>query len=356
MNLLDLLKQREQSKKQVIEDFLCQNQDVDVDFQDPLTKRTALIEACAQGFKEIVEFLIKKGVNVNKEDKNGFTALAMACQKGDKKIAQILIENGAQINTQEKRKSSSNPLFLACLNNHEHLLEFLIEKGAQVENVQDEYGNSFFNECLTRGFKRCSSIMRNRLIRKMYETFKSQSSDSIREELLESLEFDEKFPILNLDSILAFESIDLKNLPDDLELLRERDQLEYFLSENFNEKYSESLLRYFENLLQVLSAGKKFLYEDFAKLQRKSSLIDLESEPKLSVKTITDLISHGHLIQFISSNEETQEEIFSKAQHLFDQIELAERVIRSKFQLTTELFYAITKKCALIKSIEKSNE
>jgi len=52
--------------------------------------------------KDLVEYLVEHGVNINKEKWNGGTPLFDACESGNKEeLVKYLLENGADIN---KRK------------------------------------------------------------------------------------------------------------------------------------------------------------------------------------------------------------------------------------------------------------
>uniref|UniRef100_T2M2T2 Ankyrin repeat domain-containing protein 26 n=2 Tax=Hydra vulgaris TaxID=6087 RepID=T2M2T2_HYDVU len=60
--------------------------------------RTVLHLACAQGFAEIVEFIISNGANVNMSDSEGKTPLMKACEQNNTKIVECLLKNGAETN------------------------------------------------------------------------------------------------------------------------------------------------------------------------------------------------------------------------------------------------------------------
>ena len=50
------------------------------------------------GFQDIVEFLIRKGADINAEDGRCRTALIQACEKGHMEIAKALLEAQADVN------------------------------------------------------------------------------------------------------------------------------------------------------------------------------------------------------------------------------------------------------------------
>ena len=131
---------------------------------------TALMDAASQGHKEIVQDLIKAGANVNLSNNNGTTALRAAVLKGHKEIVQDLIKAGSKVDllgkngvtalmvavsqchkeivqdlikagadVDIKKNQGQTPLMLAALQGHKEILEYLIEAGANV-NISDDSG------------------------------------------------------------------------------------------------------------------------------------------------------------------------------------------------------------------------
>ncbi|WP_333023614.1 ankyrin repeat domain-containing protein, partial [Wolbachia endosymbiont of Pentidionis agamae] len=64
--------------------------------------------AAKYNWKSVLEFLIKKGANVNAKDKKGNTALHLASKNGHEEVLNILLLNGAKTNV--KNISNSTPL------------------------------------------------------------------------------------------------------------------------------------------------------------------------------------------------------------------------------------------------------
>ncbi len=92
---------------------------------------TPLMEAAATGSGDIVQLLLKKGVDVNVQDSDsGMTALMNAGLMHQAKIMQILIDHGADVNAQSK--DGTTPLMLAAADGFEDIVRLLIKKGADV--------------------------------------------------------------------------------------------------------------------------------------------------------------------------------------------------------------------------------
>lgn len=91
--------------------------------------QTPLHFAARYGQKEVVEFLIGKGADVNAKDDDGWTPLHLACYGGFIKSVTILLQKGAKIDAE---CVSGAPLHVAAGNGHEEVCQFLVEKGAKV--------------------------------------------------------------------------------------------------------------------------------------------------------------------------------------------------------------------------------
>jgi hypothetical protein len=98
---------------------------------------TPLIYASIYGYKEIVELLVKKGVDISIQDKSGFTALTYALEHGYKNIVEILIQAGADINA--KDNCGFTALIYASIHGYKNIVQLLIQVGADV-NIQDNNG------------------------------------------------------------------------------------------------------------------------------------------------------------------------------------------------------------------------
>ena len=59
----------------------------------PQTESTALFIGCQNRCLEIVEFLLKNGVDINKSDNYGWTPLLLARDKGYEEIVNVLLHH-----------------------------------------------------------------------------------------------------------------------------------------------------------------------------------------------------------------------------------------------------------------------
>jgi len=83
------------------------------------------------GNRQIIEFLIAKGVDVNERKKNGFTALDLAARVGQEDAAKVLLDNGADVNAKSEHGYTSLH-YATSFGLSVDLVKLLIAKGANV--------------------------------------------------------------------------------------------------------------------------------------------------------------------------------------------------------------------------------
>lgn len=98
--------------------------DVDINEQDR-DGWTPLHKAVCLGSLEIVEMLIGARANVNIHDYADWTPLHWACKRGFFNIAKVLISAGAEIDG-PARYTGRTPLHLAALNGYVEIVDILI--------------------------------------------------------------------------------------------------------------------------------------------------------------------------------------------------------------------------------------
>jgi ankyrin repeat protein len=93
--------------------------------QEQLNK--ALINACREGQLDRVELLLAGGVDVNAQDKLGWTALMYASANGQKDTVELLLAKGADVNAQDEYGRTVLMLASRCASWHEnkHIVKLL---------------------------------------------------------------------------------------------------------------------------------------------------------------------------------------------------------------------------------------
>ncbi len=123
-------------KKEVVE-FLIEH-GANIDLQG-YKKWTPLYRAIVDNQPKIAMLLIEKGANVNLKDSDGWIPLHRAIKDNHLDIAKKLIEHGADINAQNN--IGWTPLHRAIADNHFDFTKYLMSKGANI-NLQNNAGQS----------------------------------------------------------------------------------------------------------------------------------------------------------------------------------------------------------------------
>ncbi len=115
---------------------------VDVNCQDR-NGYSALMWAANNGYTKIVEMLIHKGADVNRQNKFGNTALLLATRFNFTEIISLLTLHHAEINVigHFELLKGDTPLTIAVNNRNNEVANMFISKGADV-NAKNEYGDT----------------------------------------------------------------------------------------------------------------------------------------------------------------------------------------------------------------------
>ncbi|CAG9987604.1 unnamed protein product [Clonostachys byssicola] len=99
----------------------------------------ALRSACRYGSPQMVERILRTGVDVNSQDEHYGTALYAASKRGHRLIAKMLIEAGADVNGQNATFGSA--LQVSAARGRLRIAEYLLENGARITR-EDENGKN----------------------------------------------------------------------------------------------------------------------------------------------------------------------------------------------------------------------
>ncbi|MDR1260954.1 MAG: ankyrin repeat domain-containing protein [Rickettsiales bacterium] len=95
-----------------------------------------LRDAARNGELETVRYLIRKGVNINSADKNGWTSLHHAAYGGSSRIVQYLINNGANIHA-EDTVCGRKPIHIAAREGNTGIVRLFLSKGIGVNDTDE---------------------------------------------------------------------------------------------------------------------------------------------------------------------------------------------------------------------------
>lgn len=127
------------------------DQTVEIRQQFPAEKNSELellLEAIDDGNKELVQFMIDKGAQVNAATKDGWTPLMEAADEGHMEIVELLLSKGANVNATTKK--GYTPLMVAVEEGHTSIAQLLIQKGANLD-ATTKNGWDAFMEAIEEG-------------------------------------------------------------------------------------------------------------------------------------------------------------------------------------------------------------
>ena len=106
--------------------------------------------AAATGKKEVLQFLLDKGVPVDYRNKYGETALGYAAWFGQYDTAKMLIQRGADVNDHITNLDLRTPLHSAAYEGHVNVVELLLDHGADI-NALDKNNKTALHWAAVKG-------------------------------------------------------------------------------------------------------------------------------------------------------------------------------------------------------------
>ena len=122
-----------------------------VDYQNPFTKNTALMEAVLAGHSYIIEYLVNHGANIIQRDRNGNTLLMLAAGSGNLFDVMYLAEKGLKIAAQNEAGDTALHRAIGKLKKTLYTQEYLVKKGINV-NAKNRAGKTPLMEAAYRGY------------------------------------------------------------------------------------------------------------------------------------------------------------------------------------------------------------
>ena len=128
-------KAAEQGHQGVVERLLAAGLDVDLESDG----YTPLQQACLNSRRDMVEYLLTAGADVNKATKSKRrTALFLASWRGNREMVELLLGAGAEVDKTDYR--GQTPLMVASLTGDWEVVELLLGAGAEVDNKTEADG------------------------------------------------------------------------------------------------------------------------------------------------------------------------------------------------------------------------
>lgn len=120
---------------------------------------TPLIIVAANGYKNIVKYLLDNGANINELNYNEESALIFAIKNDKVDVVSLLITEGADINL--KNNDGDTTLCIAAQSGYKEIVELLISKGADV-NVENIKGETPLLIAEEKGYKEITALLLNK--------------------------------------------------------------------------------------------------------------------------------------------------------------------------------------------------
>ena len=110
---------------------------------------TALHAASFDGHLQVVQYLLRHGVDVNVRDSGNDTPLLLASWQGHRDVVQCLLEHGANVGLQDQFQNT--PLHLASAHGRLDAVQLLLEHDADVHSLNSSGGTALHSAMLDTG-------------------------------------------------------------------------------------------------------------------------------------------------------------------------------------------------------------
>ncbi len=99
---------------------------------------TPLMHAAMNGNEEIIKFLVEHFADVNLTDKDGRSVLICAIKSGNKNAVEFFVENGID-DIDKVDNDDKSPLMYAAEKGNKEIVELLVSKGAEVNKISKKH-------------------------------------------------------------------------------------------------------------------------------------------------------------------------------------------------------------------------
>lgn len=143
----------------VLESLLAKNRDA-IHLRTVSTQQTALILAAKNGKTDVVKLLLSKdGIDVNAQDKYGWTALMKAAEKGHREIVDLLLKRD-DIDVNAANMYGSTALMIATYGEHAETVESLLKKDDIDINAKNHNGKTALMVAIEKGYHKIVDFLR----------------------------------------------------------------------------------------------------------------------------------------------------------------------------------------------------
>lgn len=142
---------------------------------DIIQVKNGLHHAIRSSDLDVVKSLVEKGLDIDKQDKHGYTPLHLAVRYHLDEIVKYLVSKGANVNTNDIY--SDTPLLDAVRNNDTNIAKTLICNDAMIKNIKDTQGVSIIEYSDTNDNKYLSKLLTDNNISTLCSNKKSKKKE-----------------------------------------------------------------------------------------------------------------------------------------------------------------------------------
>ena len=121
--------------------------------------RGPLHHAAENGHKDVVEFLLDRGAELNQCNNRGLTPLHFAAKNGHIDVVQLLLDRGADPDSTDKIRLTS--LLIGAFKGHVRVVQLLLDRGAE-PNTADHIGTTALQHASKKDHKSVVQLLLNR--------------------------------------------------------------------------------------------------------------------------------------------------------------------------------------------------
>lgn len=155
---------KKQSKPRMLDDLELLKENVE-DSTEVVPKKVSLCHetislnvACREGYFQVACLILEKeeNVDVNFQDKDGWSPLMLASKGGHKDIVGILLKHNVCLDLQGK--DGNTCLIIACGEGNSDIIELLLQNGASV-NLPNDEGETALHIACSMGYLECVKVL-----------------------------------------------------------------------------------------------------------------------------------------------------------------------------------------------------
>jgi len=250
-----------------------------------------------------------------------------------------------------ENKAGRTPITIAYLNARKDVIRVLIENNAKLD-IKLRFCDSIITLLETDEQKECFFLIRNALIKKLYDFVHNLSVEGLREATIDMLEPSESISnILEIDYYFAFKSIKKDDLSSYRDLIEDEEMKKvfaYFYTYEFKEKFIEDILNNLKDQIELINIGKAKLLGNITCYEVGNEISSVGSDIEINFKTLKNGIINDSLTDSIKL-EEDKDLRELKILQLFKLMDKTVHKIQEKLNQAQDLYDSVNEAIEIVK-------